>query len=150
MNFVIFVISVKGWHYDFSPRASKCQARPFSIASVSVVKHYGLRVRRRDATGWTRKFCETHLPTERVRLLARSCCGTVAVQWSDLSPYDVRARVCARRVKCPGFISVINAGVRQLPIRKETRVLVGNGWHRKRPMHCRQLCDMMLSVNYGV
>ena len=78
----MFVISVGGDHCDFSPRASKCPATPFSIASVSVVKHYGLGVRRRkvDATGRTRQFCETHLATERVRPLACSCCGIVDIQ----------------------------------------------------------------------
>jgi hypothetical protein len=39
-----------------------------------------------------------------------------------------RARVRARKGKCPGFVMVANkAGVRQSPIRKETRVMVGNG-----------------------
>jgi len=62
----------------------------------------------------------------------------------------VRVCVRARKGKCPGFVMVVNAGLCQSPIRKETRVLVGNGWRRKGPMPCRQLCYTMLNVNCSV
>ena len=41
----------------------------------------------------------------------------------------VRAR--ARKGKCPGFVVVFNIGVRQSPIRKEMRVVVGNGQQKR-------------------